>query len=83
MTHINKKLGREKDQRLRVSTKPVHLFLHPIISISLSAVENEDQLACSFTSLLILKSCPPKQHRGLSIQKNNMLPQLMLKTNTP
>lgn len=48
----------KKGQWPGVSTEFVHLVLCPSISISLSAVENEDQLVSSFTLLLIFKSCP-------------------------
>lgn len=47
-----------KTQWPGVSTDFVHLFLCPIISISLSTVENKDQLVSSFILLLIFKSCP-------------------------
>lgn len=69
----------KKGQWPGVSTESVHLFLCPSISISLSGVENEDQLVSSFTLLLIFKSCPTGE-KPQETQKNKTF-VLMRKTN--
>lgn len=68
----------KKGQWPGVSTEFVHLFLCPSISISLCAVENEDQLVSSFTLLLIFKSCPTGK-KPQETQKNKT--SVLMKTN--